>query len=93
MDQAIDRVLEMDKHDSLMSMGALQRALPKEEDLRFRQALQCTTYLNPGHSTVDCTMRRQCMICHSQTHTMDRCEYNLLNRQVAPVRHIEPWND
>ena len=36
MDQVIDRVLEMDKRSSLMSMGALQRAFPKEEDLRFR---------------------------------------------------------
>ena len=89
MDQVIDRVLEMDKHSSFMSLGALHRALPKEEDLRFRHALQCTC-LNSGHSTVDCTMRTQCMICHSRAHTTDRCEYNLLNRQAAPVRHIEP---
>ena len=39
MDQVIDRVLEMDKRSSFMSLGALHRALPKEEDLRFRQAL------------------------------------------------------
>ena len=39
---------------------------------------------------VDCKMRTQCMICHSCGHTTDRCEYNLLNRQAAPVRHIEP---
>ena len=30
------------------------------------------------------------MICNSRAHTTDRCEYNLLNRQAAPVRHIEP---
>ena len=24
---------------------------------------------------------------------MDRYEYNLLNRQATPVRHIETWND
>ena len=36
--------------------------------------------LNSGHSTVDCTMRTQCMISHSQAHMTDRCEYNLLNR-------------
>ena len=24
---------------------------------------------------------------------MDRCKYNLLNQQAAPVRHIEPRND
>ena len=81
-----------DKNSSLMSMGALQGALPKEEDLRFSQAVQCTTCLNSGHSAVDCTMRTQCMIFHSRAHTTDRCEYNLLNRQAAPVRHIEPRN-
>ena len=90
MDQVIDRVLEMDKRSSLMSMGALHRGLPKEEDLRFLQALQCTMCLNSGHSTVDCTMRMQCMICHSRGHTTDRCKYNLLNRQAALVWHIEP---
>ena len=82
----------MDKNSSFMSLGVLHRALPKEEDLRFRQALQCTTCLNSGHSTVDCTMRTQCMICHSRAHTTDRCEDNLLNRQAALVRHIEPRN-
>ena len=49
MDQVIDRVLEMDKHNSFMSLGALHCALPKEEDLRFQQALQCTTCQNLGH--------------------------------------------
>ena len=39
MDQVIDRVLEIDKHSSLMSLGVLHRALPKEEDLSFGQAL------------------------------------------------------
>ena len=36
MDQVIDRVLEIDKNSSLMSMGALQQALSKDEDLPFR---------------------------------------------------------
>ena len=35
VDQVIDRVLEMDKSSSFMSLGMLHRALPKEEDLRF----------------------------------------------------------
>ena len=39
VDHVIDRVLEMDKNSSFMSLGVLHRALPKEEDLRFRQAL------------------------------------------------------
>ena len=30
------------------------------------------------------------MICHSRGHTTDLCEYNLVNRQMAPVRHIDP---
>ena len=30
------------------------------------------------------------MICHSWGHTTDRCEYNLLNQQAAPMRHMEP---
>ena len=29
------------------------------------------------------------MLCHSWSLTMDWCEYNLLNRKAAPVRHIE----
>ena len=40
VDQVIDRVLEMEKNNSFMSLGMLHRALPKEEDLRFRQASQ-----------------------------------------------------
>ena len=35
MDQVIDRVLEMEKHSSFMSLGVLHWALPKEVDLRF----------------------------------------------------------
>ena len=36
MDQVIDRVLDMDKPNSLMLIGALQWALRKDEDLRIR---------------------------------------------------------
>ena len=93
IDQVIDRVIDMEKTSSSLTMGALQRALPTEEDLRFRQAIQCTTCLNPGHSTIECTMRSQCMLCHSRSHTMDRYEYNLLNRQAAPIRQIETRSD
>ena len=35
-----------------MSMGALQWALPKEEDLRFRQEVQFTTCLNAQWDSV-----------------------------------------
>ena len=91
IDQVIDRVMEMDKSSSWLTMEALQWALPTKEDLRFRQVVQCTMcLLTPGHSTVECTMRTQCMVCHSRSHTMDRCEYNLLNREVTPVRTLNP---
>ena len=81
INQIIDRVLDMDRaqNGNNMLMGALQRVLPKEEDLQFRQAIQCTTYLNSGHSSLECTMRTQYLLCHSKAHTMDQCEYNLLN--------------
>ena len=85
INQVINQVLEMDKNSSLMLMGDLQRALPKDEDLRFRHVVQCTTCLNPDHSTIECTMRTHCMLCHSRSHTMDQCEYNFLNRQASPV--------
>ena len=31
-----------------------------------------------------------CLICHSQAHTLELCEYNLLNRNATSVRQIEP---
>ena len=71
----------------------LQRALPTDEDLRFRQAIQCMTCLNAGHSVLECTMSSQCLLCHSRSHTMERFEYNLLNRQAPPIRKIEPRRD
>ena len=83
IDQVIDRVLEMDKNSNYMWMGTLQRALSKEEDIRFLQEMQCITCLNLGHSTLECTMRTQCMPCHYRSHTKDW--YNLLNRQTALV--------
>ena len=95
VDDVIEQVLEMDRaqNNNYMAMRALKHALPREEELRFQQAVQCTTCLNPDHSTGECTMRTQCLFCHSKTHTMDRCEYNLLNRLVASVKQIEPRED
>ena len=92
VDKVIDRVLEMDRaqNGNYIAMGALQRALPWEEELRFRQGVQYTMCLNTDHSTVECTMRTQCLFCHSKTHTMDWCEYNLLNQQATSVKQIEP---
>ena len=58
IEQVIDWVQVMDsaQTSNRLSMASLQRALPKEEDLRFWQGVQCTTCLNPGHSTVECTI-------------------------------------
>ena len=59
IDQVIDQVREMEKSNSWLAMEALQRALPTDEDLRFRQVIQFTTCLNVGNSALECTMRSQ----------------------------------
>ena len=89
VDQVIDQVREKEKSSSSLTMGTLQRALPIDEDLHLRQAIQCMSCLNVGHSALECTMHPQCMFYHSRMHTMDRCEYNLLNRQAPPVWQFE----
>ena len=63
------------------------RSPPDNEGM---QVIQCTTCLNPGHSALECTLRMHCPICHSRAHTLELCEYNLLNRNAATVRQIEP---
>ena len=95
IDQVIEKVLDMDRlwNSNNMSMEALQKALLTKEELRFRQAVQCTTCLNPGHSTLECTMRMHYALCHSWAHTIDLCEYNLLNPPAASVRQIEQRTD
>ena len=66
LEQVIDKALFMDKTQTCnnMSMMSLQKSLPTAEELRFRQAIQCTTCLNLGHSIVKCTLRTHCPICH-----------------------------
>ena len=83
IEDVISRVLQHDSAQS-MSMTTLQRALPTEET-HFRQAVQCTTCFNPRHSTLECTLRSHCLICHSRAHTMELCEYNILNRNTTHV--------
>ena len=73
-------------------MSALNRTLPTMEELQFRQAVQCTTCLNTGHSAIECSLRTHCTICHSKLHSVEQCEYNLLNKTTAPVRRIFPEN-
>ena len=92
IEDVISRVLQLDSAQS-MFMTALQRTLPTEEETHCHQAVQCTTCLNPGHSSLDCTMRTHCALCHSWAHTIEQCEYNLLNWQATLVRHLEPRDD
>ena len=102
-EQVIDKAL-MDKTQTNNSLSVvssqrslqtleeirLQRTLPTDEDLWFRQAIQCTTCLNLGHSTVECTLRTHFPIWHSKAHTIDQCKYNFLNKVSALVRQIQP---
>ena len=90
-DTVIERALQLglEEEDDGISMALLKHA-PKDEDYRFRQAIQCTICLNSGHFGVDCNMRIHCPICHSQAHTLDQCEYNMLNRLTPTVHRMEP---
>ena len=63
-------------------MSALHHNLPTLEELQFRQVVQCTTCLNTGHST----------ICHSKAHSVEQCQYNLLNKATTFVRQIHLEN-
>ena len=74
-EEVIRRVLRLDSAQS-MSMASLQEALPTTEEMQFKQAIQCTTCLNPGHSALECTFRMHCPICHSRAHTLELFEYN-----------------
>ena len=56
IEEVIRRVLRLDSAQS-MSMTSLQDALPTTEKTHFRQAIQCTTWLNPGHSALECILR------------------------------------
>ena len=89
IEDIIRRFLLLDSAQS-MSMNIRQRVLQTEEDTRFHQAIQCSTCVNLNHSSLECTLRCHCPIYHSRAHTLELCEYNLLNRNRTPVRHIEP---
>ena len=84
--------LDRSQHGAAFCMTSLQNALP-QEDNRFRQALQCTICSASGHLALECPHRPQCPICQSRSHTVEHCEYNMLNRTTAaPVRQIKPRN-
>ena len=82
IEQIIDKAIEMGRppvNVQSMDVSALQRTLPTMEELQFWQAVQCTTCLNTGHSAIEFTLRTHCTICHSKLHSLEQCEYNLLN--------------
>ena len=90
-DMLIERALqlELDEQEEAFSMSTLRQALPQDEEGHFRQAIQCTICLNAGHSAVECNIRIYCPICHSKAHTVEQCEYNMLNQHTAVVRKVE----
>ena len=95
INQVIDKAISMDrnpKNKKSMDMLELHHTLPTLEELQFRQAVQCTTCLNIGHSTIECSLRTQCTICHSKAHSVEQCEYNFLNKATMLVRQIYPEN-
>ena len=49
----------------------------------------CTIGLNLGHPPVNYNMWAHCPICHCWAHTIDQCEYNLLNRSSVLVQRIK----
>ena len=74
IDKVIDKALAMDrtpKSKPTINMTTLTNNLPSLEELRFRQAMQCTTSLNTGHWTVECNIHTHCMICHSKAHSVE----------------------
>ena len=96
IDKVIDKALVMDrrhKSKATINMNNLTNNFPSLEELRFRQAVQCTTRLNTGHSTVECGLCTHCTICHSKAHSVDQCEYNLLNKSTATVHQIQSYQD
>ena len=93
IDQVIDKALLMDqthKNKKSMDLSALNNNLPTLEESQFRQAVQCTTCLNTGHSTIECTLHTHCTICNSKAHSVEQCEYNLLNNATTSMRQIHP---
>ena len=95
IEQIIACILAIDQtqHSTTFSMSSLQSSLPPHEDHRFREALQCTAYSGSGHLALECPHRPHCPICQSRSHTVEQCEYNMLNHTTAaPVCQIEPRN-
>ena len=97
--QVIARVLAIDRtqHSTTFFMGSLQSTLPPQEDHHFRQALQCRASSGSGHLAFEVPHCPHCPhfpICQSGSHTVEQCEYNVLNRTMtAPVRQIEHRNN
>ena len=89
IEQVIASVLEIDRtqYMSAFSMGLLQNTLPSQKESCFRQALQCTACSGSDHLAIECPHRPHYPICHSRLHTIEQCEYNMLNQTTtAPVQ-------
>ena len=96
IEQVVAHVLAIDRaqHKTSFSMGSPQNALPPQEETQLQQALQCMECSNSGHLAVEFPHRPHYPICHSPLHTVEQCEYNMLNRTATgPVRQIEPSSD
>ena len=88
IEQVIARVLALDRtqQSTAFSMSSLQSTLPQEDNY-FRQALQCTVCSGSGLLALEFPHRPQCLISQSRYHTVEQCEYNMLNRTTTnPVR-------
>mgnify|MGYP000577219850 CR=1 FL=1 len=93
IEQVVARVhtLARAHHSNSFAMGTLQATLPTPEETQFRQALECTICTSADHSALDCPSRPHCPIWHSETHTVEQCEYNMLNQTATTTVHqIEP---
>ena len=91
IEQVIDKAIAMGRNPKnvrSMDVSALHNMLPTREELQFCQAVQCTICLNTGYSAIECSLRTHCTICHSKLHSVEQCEYNLLNKTTAPVRQM-----
>ena len=55
IEDVISRVLRLDSAQS-MSITSLQNTFPTTEEIRFREAVQCTTCHNPGSSALEFTL-------------------------------------
>ena len=86
IEQVIARILALDRtqESTTFSMSSVQSTLP-QEDNSFRQAVQCTACSGSGHLALECPHWPHFPICQSRSHTVEQCEYNMLNRTMTSL--------